>query len=228
MITLIAESKTMTACDRPVAKARLPVFSQQADRIVYELRGMSPAELASTVRISLAMAANLCRMIYDFPYKGAGSRAIEAFTGVVFKAFDYPSLDTEARQYTSDNVRILSSIYGYLRPDDTIKAYRFDYTTRLAPDDNSFARYWRQPVTRVLLDDLKKGYHTEVLDLLPTEAARMIDFDLLRDNGITVLHPDFKRVGGGRTPHATLLKTLRGNLLRDIVQGNVSATLNLF
>ena len=57
---------------------------------------MSADELTAKVKISAAMASHLRDMIYEFPAKGMGTRAIEAFTGVVFKAFDYATLGKEA------------------------------------------------------------------------------------------------------------------------------------
>ena len=67
------------------------------------------------------MARKLRQMIYDFPYKESGCVAIEAFTGVVFKAFEYSSLSAQEKQITNRCVGIVSSLYGWLRPDDIIK-----------------------------------------------------------------------------------------------------------
>ena len=137
MLILIAESKTMTPCGNAVSKADYaacrPMLESDADAIMETVRSLSADELVATVKISLPMVRKLQQMAYEFPNKAVGSRAIEAFTGVVFKAFDYASLDEEARRNTTGCVRLLSSLYGWLRPDDIVKAYRTDFTTPLAP-----------------------------------------------------------------------------------------------
>ncbi len=149
----------MAACDGSVTPEQYalhrPALDTQAGSIMESLRGMNAGELAAAVKISLPMARRLVRMIYDFPDKRLGGEAIEAFTGVVFRAFGYRLLDDDARRRACGHVRIVSSLYGWLRPDDIVKPYRFDFTTALAPGGRNFAAYWREYVTGCLLDELE-------------------------------------------------------------------------
>jgi len=228
MLILIAESKTMTACDNAVGHdtylSHRPALEEQADEIMHELRGMSVDSLMKEVKISLPMAQRLQRMIYDFPDKNAGSQAIEAFTGVVFKAFGYPALTDNEKARACARVRIVSSLYGWLRPDDIIKPYRFDFTTPLAPGHIPFLRFWRGYITNCLLQYLTKHNETEILDLMPGDALRCFDNARLREHA-TVWKADFKEMGTGgslRTPNAGKLKTLRGKLLRRIICDDIN------
>ena len=95
MLVLIAESKTMTACDRPVAAAdydgRHPAGEAVADAVMALIRETDIPQLASATRLSATMVRRLREMAYEFPNKALGSPAIEAYTGVVFKAFAYPT-----------------------------------------------------------------------------------------------------------------------------------------
>lgn len=227
MLILIAESKTMTRCDGAVSEAdyrgHRPALEDIADDIMHSLRGNSAAELAAAVKISANMVARLHGMIYDFPNKTTGARAIEAFTGVVFRAFGYPSLDERARRTTNARVRIISSLYGWLRPDDFVKAYRFDFTTALAPGGVAFATYHRPNVTEQLIEEIRAGHHSEVLNLLPGDAIRCIDFKRV-ESVAKVLKADFREVCDGgelRTPTSNRLKILRGELLRRIVADDI-------
>lgn len=222
MITLIAESKTMTACDSAVDAAEYaahtPLLEADADAIMESLRGHTAAGLAAAVKISDAMARRLHAMIYDFPDKRFGARAIEAFTGVVFKALGYDTLDFSEQHRICSDVRIISSLYGFLRPDDIVKSYRFDFTTRLAPGGDSFAAYWRRPVTDCLLDEMAERGETTVLDLMPGDAARCLDLKRVGEKA-KIVRAVFRRVMPGgemKTPDAGRLKTLRGQLLREL------------
>ena len=224
MIFLIAESKTMTPCDGAVApglyRSECPLFAPRADDIMLSLRDMSAGELAAKVKISASLAARLRDMIYEFPAKGMGTRAIEAFTGVVFKALAYPTLTPDALKRADSSVRIISSLYGWLRPRDIIKAYRFDFTTRIAPDGGTLAAYWRNAVTDALLAEVESTECPYVVDLMPADAARCIDRPRIAAKA-RIVRIDFKELRPGgtlRTPDAGRLKKLRGTLLRQILE----------
>ena len=227
MIILIAESKTMAPCHEAIPHrlytAHRPAFDDEAGSIMASLCHTKPDVLAKQVKISLAMARRLQQMILEFPDKVHGATAIEAYTGVVFKALDYRSMDAAARMATARRVRIISSLYGWLAPDDFVKPYRFDFTTRLAPGDTPFASWWRTAVTQRLIDTLQQQQCTEVLDLLPADAARAIDWGLVSQHA-TVCKADFIEIRPGgltATPNSNRLKTLRGELLRQIICNDI-------
>lgn len=229
MLTLIAESKTMTPCDGVVNTdafaAHRPALEDDADAIVASLADMTAPELARAVRISLPLAARLHSMIALFGDKSQGAPAIEAFTGVVFKALDIKTIDDGGRRWLDSHTAIVSSLYGWLRPDDIIKPYRFDFTTRLAPDGGTLAAFWRPKVTELAIETLRRGGTTEILDLMPADAARAIDLGRAGDN-VRVVKAEFKECGpGGKlsTPRSTKLKTLRGLLLRHITEARIDS-----
>ena len=218
MLTLIAESKTMLEQELPVSRecyeANTPAGEAFADETMARVADMDVADIATAIKISPAMAAKVVRMAYEFPNKQTGLRAIDAFTGVVFKNFDYTSLSPEEKERTATNVRIISSLYGWLRPEDIIKPYRFDFTTPVAPDDKTFAAWWKKDVTIQLVRQLKATGEKNILNLLPADAAKCIDWKLVK-NFAKVWKVDFKEQDGSavRTPHAGKLKALRGHLL---------------
>lgn len=195
MLILIAESKTMTHCDGMINQcdymSHRPAFESDADGIMSNLRNLSAESLFGSVKLSLSMVRKLQQMIYEFPNKASGSKAMNAFTGVVFKAFSYQTLGETSRMRTNGRVRIISSLYGWLRPDDIIKSYRFDFTTPLAPDGKIFSSYWRDSVTKLLLEEIEKQDCHDVLNLLPGDAARCIDWKVINSR-VKVWKADFK------------------------------------
>lgn len=228
MLILIAESKTMTRCDRPVDSGllseRSPLLGQQADHIMDSLRDVPEAELAAKVKISGALAHKLRQMIYEFADKTLGDTAINAFTGVVFKALDYPSLSAEAQSRCCGRVRIISSLYGWLRPLDIVRPYRLDFTTSLAPNGGSFASFLKPSVTSELLKYLNETGCTEILDLMPADAAKCIDAGTVGKEA-AIWKVEFREIlpgGKSRTPNAGRLKTLRGKLLRQLLETDIN------
>lgn len=228
MIILIAESKTMSQDQELIPRDRYlacrPLSENDADSIIDSLSGRSQAQLAEAIGISDRLAREAQKMIYEFSNKSLGMEAINAFTGVVFKALRPAELDERAMQFACRNLRIISSLYGWLRPSDIIKPYRFDFDNRLAPGGMSFMNYWKQICTSHLLDMLRDNADTEIIDLLPGDAAKCIDWKKVRE-AADVYKIDFKTPvenGKMKTPNAGRLKELRGSLLRQILMEEIS------
>lgn len=229
MICLIAESKTMRADLGKVAHGavghHMPVFETKAAEIMARMRDMPASAIAEAVRISPALAARSRSMIYDFPDKSSGLRAIEAFTGVVFKALDFTTLPTEAKEKAGSMVRIISSLYGWLRPDDIIKPYRLDFTSRVAPGGGPLTAFWRNELTDRLLTELKESGSSVVIDLMPADAAKCFDWKRIASCA-DIYRIDFREITEGtstRTPRSNRLKQLRGLLLREILTGRIDS-----
>ena len=231
MLILIAESKTMVTEENQVSpdffSLHQPACEKEADIVIDSLRDMNVAELGARLKLSGLLAAKMQKMIYEFGNKNLGLTAIDAFTGVVFKALDFPSLSEEEKQRCLDQVRIVSSLYGWLRPDDIIKPYRLDFTSPVEIDGKtvSLFSFWKKYVTMNLVKTLQQKDCHEILNLMPGDAAKCIDWKLVK-RFARVWKVDFVQLldGGARkTPNAGRLKTLRGLLLRQILQEGINS-----
>lgn len=165
-------------------------------------------------------------MIYEFGFKLTGNRAIDAYTGVVFRALDYDSLSPEAKTRCDAEVSIISSLYGWLQPSDIIKPYRLDFTSKLEEGPSAgqaLNSFWRKDVTKALVKKLESSHTTEILNLLPGDAAKCIDWKLVK-RFAKVWKVDFQEIKEGgvmKTPTAEKLKALRGTLLRQILTDGI-------
>lgn len=228
MLILIAESKTMSDEQRSVSAKALeshgPVCQAQADGIMSHLKTLSPAELSAETGLSSSLTARMKQMIYEFPNRMLGLKAIEGYTGVVFKALGYDSLTDTGKEFCDRDVRIISSLYGVLRPDDIIKPYRLDFTSKAAPGSIPLYTYLKKYVTVQIVKTLQAGGYSELLNLLPGDAAKCIDWKIVK-RFCKVWKVDFVEVVEAdktRTPSATKLKTMRGELLRQIITDNIT------
>lgn len=226
-IVLIAESKTMSAAQMPVTAdeyaTRHPAGEEAADRIMAALRAYSSDELAEMLKVSPALARSAQRYIYGFADKTLGLRTCEAYTGVVFKAFGYSSLDTSARNYANEHLFILSSLYGLLRLTDIIKPYRLDYTARTETRGATLWSQLRAANTAALCRIIRDRAVPAIINLLPADASKSIDWKSVKEL-CPVVTPDFRipdGKGGYRTPNARRLKELRGLMCRDIMQQGI-------
>lgn len=230
MLVLIAESKTMLGAEQAVGEAQYaahrPLCEETADEIMESLRDLTVGELVEQTGLTPSLATKMRKMIYEFSYKATGNQAIEAYTGVVFKALDFQTLTDEARRRCIENVGIISSLYGWLRPDDIVKTYRLDFTTRLEVGPSATKTmnvFWRQEVTKCLVKTLQSRNCNSILNLLPGDAAKCIDWKTVKYFA-KVWKADFSEMREGgvtKTPNAGRLKTLRGYLLRQILEENI-------
>lgn len=232
MLILIAESKTMTPCDKVVTPEEFslhrPMFDALASNIMSGLNDKSVDEISEAVGISISLARKMKTMVYEFPNKSLGEEAIKAYTGVVFGALKYDSLSDKAKDNCRRDVRIISSLYGFLNPDDIIKSYRTEFKSEIAPLSWPLWKYYRQHNTIILGKYLRDYATTEILDLLPGDAAKGIDWKTIK-RFAKVYKADFVEVteSGEKTPNAGKLKKLRGELLRDIMMNGITKIADL-
>lgn len=221
---LIAESKTMTSEQQEVSpeefKEHRPLYDEHAEAIMDSLRNHTIGQLAAKAGITNRLAESLRHMIYEFPNKSLGIRAVDAFTGVVFRQLGQTGYDDVQRLWLNGNLRIISSLYGWLRPDDIIKPYRLDFKSRVAPDGDTLMKYWKKDVTIALVKELRMKGDNVIIDLLPSDAAKCIDWKLVK-RFAKVYKVDFKTVVSHeelKTPNSGRLKELRGRLLDHIIR----------
>lgn len=215
-------------CDAfPVApadySAHTPQFEAHADATARRLRQLSRSDLATTLRLGPKSAETAFKCYYDFPDKSTGLRAIESFTGVVFRHFAYSSLTSAARSAAESRIAIISSIYGLLRPSDIVKPYRLDFNSPVMDGGLTPMRFWRKFTTDALLEKLSPTGSDTILNLLPKDAIACIDMKRVSASA-TIITPDFKiqKADGLATPQAGILKAWRGQLLREIIIGDIS------
>ena len=223
----------MTSCSQAVTPAMLrrhrPGFDAEATELMEGWARWSVAQVSEALKVSPALASEFLKMAYEFPNKNVGERALWAFTGVVFRALDVNSLGAQEQERICKCVDVISSAYGWLRGDDIVKAYRLDYARRVAPAGETMAAFWKPRVTGHLLESMHAAGETELLDLLPGDAAKCVDWKIVGRRA-KVVKVDFRAMADGgklTTPHSTLLKTLRGRLLRDIVMQDIRSIADL-
>lgn len=140
------------------------------------------------------------------------------FTGLVYKSLDAPSLDAARRRGIQKRLRILSGLYGVLRPLDRIEAYRLEMGHKLAVGGaKNMMDYWKESLTAQLNEDLEKG--EPIISVAALEYTKALDLKQLKG---PLIHPVFKerRADGSLKTVAVHSKKARGELVRfAIVSG---------
>lgn len=227
MITLLAESKTFSkesiAISPDEFDLHTPRFEKQACEIMHSISSLSVAEISAELKLSAGLASAMWKYVSTFTDKSRGLRADEAFTGEVFRALSAASLDKEARERLRTTFRFVSSLYGYLLPDDIIRPYRLDFTSTTPFPGIKLSRFWKETTLNAIEADAENDSCHTFLNLLPADAVACLDFKSL-GNKINVISPVFKEMkpdGSLRTPGSGYLKKMRGLMARLIADKGI-------
>lgn len=197
MLIVLSPAKTLAMEAPPEAvKSTLPDFIPYSAQLIDALKAFSPVQLASLMRISDPLAAlNVARYASwtpEFSPQNA-KQAVLAFNGDVYAGLNAATLSPAQLDYTQAHVRILSGLYGMLRPLDLMQPYRLEMGTRLATarGKNLYA-FWGDTVTTALDCLLRVQNCSALINLASEEYFRVVQPDLLPVPVITPVFEDWK------------------------------------
>lgn len=215
MLFLLNTTKTMDLTVPLPARLAVTAPRQMAEarKLAGRLAELSRSELSSLMKLSDKLADETRA---NAALWGAESRpripALFAFTGLVFKSLDAPGLNAAQRREAQKRLRILSGLYGVLRPLDLIEAYRLEMGHRLAVDGaRNLVEFWRESLTATLNEDLKAG--EAIINVAAQEYTKALDLPALKG---PVISPVFKerRADGTLKTVTVHAKKARGELVR--------------
>lgn len=143
--------------------------------------------------------------------------AVYAFAGDVYIGLDAYHIPEDKLDDLQDRLRILSGLYGLLKPLDLVQPYRLEMGTQLPVGDNkNLYEYWKQKLTTSLNKELKRG--ELFVNLASDEYASAIDFKALK---VPVVKADFKDMKDGKLKMISFFaKKARGMMVRYIIDTN--------
>jgi cytoplasmic iron level regulating protein YaaA (DUF328/UPF0246 family) len=224
MLTLISPAKTLDY-DTPL---QTEAFSQpaqltQSRTLIRRLRGLGSDDLARLMSISDNLA-ELNRQRFrqwKTPFKPENARqALFAFKGDVYLGLDAYSLDDEAIDFAQQHLRILSGLYGILRPLDLMQAYRLEMGTRLNTESGSnLYQFWNDRITKSLNQELKQSGANTLVNLASNEYFKSVKPKLLKAEIIT---PTFREYRNGEYIFISFLaKKARGLMARYLIDNRI-------
>lgn len=194
MLTVLSPAKSLDFTSKlPTRKHSQPRLLDGAELLADQLAAMAPDEIARLMSISDDLADLNAERFRDFtvPFEPGRERpAVLAFAGDVYTGMEAGSFGERDFTEAQKTVRILSGLYGLLRPLDLIAPYRLEMGTRLTtPAGDTLYAYWRDRVTALLADDLAASPGPRVLvNLASTEYFGVVDTETL---GANVIAPRF-------------------------------------
>lgn len=190
-------------------------------RLVHKvLKQKNPSELSELMDISDKLAQLNWQRNQDWktPFTPENARpAVFTFDGDVYTGLDAYTIPQEKLEVLQDKLRILSGLYGVLKPLDLIQAYRLEMGTKLPIGEaKNLYEFWKPTVTKTLNKDLKKG--DLFVNLASTEYFSAVDIKVLK---VPVITPDFKDYKDGKLKIISFFaKKARGMMVRYIIDTN--------
>ena len=136
MITVISPAKTLDFESQPITNCHTqPKFLAQSQALIDELRELSAPSIATLMKLSDKLAGlNMARFqTWTTPFSlGNSKQAVLAFKGDVYTGLDADTMDDEGLAFAQQHLRILSGLYGVLKPLDLIQPYRLEMGTQFA------------------------------------------------------------------------------------------------
>ncbi len=173
-----------------------PRLLDHAEQLVERCRQLSPQQLGSLMKISDKLAGlNAARFAeWQRPFKPENARpAIYAFDGDVYAGLAAEKLSDDAITYAQEHLRILSGLYGVLRPLDLMQAYRLEMGTKLDTDrGNTLYAFWGKVITDMLNKDLDAIDSDVLINLASNEYFSSVKVGDLNARVITPVFKDEK------------------------------------
>ncbi len=221
MLVVVSPAKKLDmSLEVEKVKTSKPVFSNDIDRLVKAANQLSEEGLQSLMKISPALARLNKERFNNF---GSQERkpAAFAFAGDTYTGFDAKSLDEDALRWAQDHMRILSGLYGLLRPLDEIEPYRLEMGSRLKVENTSdLYAYWGNRLSNELNRQAKSTKCTLLLNCASQEYFSSVAADILNTKIIT---PTFyENTENGIKIISFYAKKARGAMARYIMENRIS------
>ena len=200
-----------------------PADLKDSELLIKELRKIKSKKLQEMMAISEKIAVlNVDRyktFATPFTTKNA-KQAIFAFKGDVYGGLDLGAFKEEDYAYAQDHLRILSGLYGCLRPMDLIQPYRLEMKTKLKNDrGENLYQFWDDRITKSINKELKKQKEAVLVNLASNEYFKSVKPKLLEGR---LLNINFKETKAGKTRIVAIFaKRARGMMADFIIRNRI-------
>ncbi len=225
MIILLSPSKTLDMeTPAPVKKLTQPALLAESNLLVKQLQGYDVAGLQALMGISEKLAALNHQRFQNFstPFSRDNAKpCLFAFRGDVYDGLQADDWSEDEIAYAQDHLRILSGLYGLLRPCDLMQPYRLEMGTALPnPRGHNLYAFWGERITDAVNQAAAAVNAPAVLNLASQEYAKAVAPDALHVPFITA---QFKEKRGNKLQTIGLLaKKARGMMARWVIRRGVA------
>ncbi len=223
MITLLSPSKGQDfATSSPFSQHTIPIFIDRSQELINVLKTYSSTDIQKLMSVSEKIADLNVNRFQNFttPFTFKNSKqAIFSFTGDVYSRIESQSYSKEVLQFGQNHLRILSGLYGLLRPLDLIQPYRLEMKTKLPTvERKNLYQFWGSEVKDAITSTLHNHTNKKIINLASNEYFKVLkpqkDLDIITIN--------FKEIKNNKARViAIFAKRARGLMAHHIMQHRI-------
>ena len=223
MLVVVSPAKKLDWTERDLDTTE-PFFLPEANRLAGHARQLTLTKLRSLMDLSDDLARlnrDRFRSFQDQPTKDDTRPALYAFAGDTYQGFDAASLDDDGRARAQSHLRILSGLYGLLRPLDAIQPYRLEMGSRLKTRrGGNLYDFWGDEIARALNKAGEESGSDILVNCASQEYFGAVDLKALK---LAVVTPQFYELKNGEPRIVSFFaKKARGAMARFIIENRVT------
>ena len=198
-----------------------PLFDKEAEFLASEMKKYSVTELEKLLKVSDKLAETNYERYQRFDYPDTPRKpALLAYNGSVFKALGGDTFSPGDFAYAQEHIRIISTLYGLVRPLDLIKAYRIAFYLKLGNSKDDLYQYWLPLLTQPLIKDIRNAGGI-LVNLASLDVLGALQMDAIAREA-RIITPEFKELRKGKYETVrTYAKIARGKMCGEIIRHRI-------
>lgn len=225
MLTVLSPAKTLDYETAPITQsATLPRFMDQSALLVEDARGLNPDDIRALMGVSEQIAHLNHERFMNWQAESTSDnakQAVLAFKGDVYTGLQAETLSEDDLDFAQTRLRILSGLYGLLRPLDLMQPYRLEMGLKFTNQrGRNLYEFWGEQLTDTLNADLVSAKTEVLINLASNEYFKAVKPKLLNADIIT---PQFKDLKNGQYKMISFFaKKARGLMARYIIDNRIT------
>ena len=230
MIVIVSPAKSLDLKSKPQTHAfSQPAFLDESTELVNVLKELSPKQISELMGISYDLAQlNYDRFqAWQLPFDIENSKqAIFTFSGDVYTGFDAYSLNEKQINYCQSHLKILSGLYGILKPLDLIQAYRLEMGSKLSVGPHrQLYSFWKSKLTDNINNSIEETGSKILVNLASIEYSKAIQMKKIDADIVNPVFKDWKN--DSYKIISFFAKKARGLMARHIIEEQINSTEDL-
>jgi cytoplasmic iron level regulating protein YaaA (DUF328/UPF0246 family) len=232
MIAIISPAKTIDFSKQELTKRiGLPEFDEESLIIMEKLKSLSKNEISGLMKIKGKLLEDNYSRIHLWEKSSLSKslkQALLCYKGEVFNGIEAMSLSEDDLLYSENKIRILSAVYGILKPLDGIMPYRLEMQSGLKVEDSeNLYSYWNNKINSSLEKDIRKSRDKTLINLASNEYSKVVDIYNFKHRVINIYFKDYRE--GNKDPKVVTIyaKKARGMMCRYIIKERIEKPENL-
>jgi len=220
MKIIISPAKKLDASVKVQNSKMNTSFLGESTKLIQTLKGKSISELKYLMGLSDNLAQLNWQRFQDWDIENRNTyKALELFNGAVYEGINVKNFNKSDNDFAQNNLRILSGLYGILKPNDLILPYRLEMGTKLKTiKGNNLYRFWQDKLHQNIGDEL----NNEVLiNLASNEYSKVLKLNKIKSEVITPVFKDYKN--GKLKVISFFAKKARGEMVNFIIKNKITS-----